>query len=275
MSSVREPAVAGLFYPDLKAVLEREVGELLLRAKSSRVEGPIRGLICPHAGYVYSGYTAAVGYRLLKGHPYDAVVVVGPSHREYFDGISVYPGDSYRTPLGDIPIDTDLRKRLTELNPIITLSDAGHQLEHSIEVQLPFLQQVLGKCPLAPVVMGDQRREYCAILAQAIAEACKGRNVLLIASSDLSHYHPYAEAVRLDREVIDEITEFRPDRLLEKLDQEQAEACGGGPIAAVMMAAASLGARKCKELFYCNSGDVTGDKETVVGYLSAALIQEP
>jgi len=274
MPSVREPAVAGLFYPDLRTVLEREVGELLLRARSFRVEGLIRGLISPHAGYVYSGYTAACGYRLIQGQQYDAAIIVGPSHREYFDGISVYDGDFYRTPLGDLPVDKEIRQALADADPSIKISETGHQLEHSVEVQLPFLQYVFGKLPFVPVIMGDQRRELCTGLANAIARVCSGRNILLVASTDLSHYHQYAEAVELDRQIIDEIAAFRPEDLLDKIEREQGEACGGGPTAAVMMAAASMGARKCKELFYCNSGDVTGDKEAVVGYLSAALIQE-
>ena len=274
MISVREPAVAGLFYPGLQGTLSQQVDELLLRAKTVPVRGVLKALIAPHAGYQYSGYTAAIAYKSLKNLAFDSVVVVGPSHREYFDGISVFSGDAFKTPLGEIPVDNDLRNIIVEQNNGIMLAEAGHREEHSVEVQLPFLQRVLGRFSFVPIVMGDQRREYCDVLATALARSTEGRNVLLVASSDLSHYHTYRDAVRLDKNVIELVEQYDPDTLLERLDQEEVEACGGGPIAAVMKAAKILGATAAKSLFYCNSGDVTGEKETVVGYLSAALSQE-
>lgn len=274
MSAVREAAVAGLFYPELKSVLEKDVDEYLLRAKSVRIEGTIRGLICPHAGFLYSGLTAAAAYRLLKGRTYEGVIIVGPSHREYFEGVSLFPGSSYRTPLGEMPVHDELRSVLQTTDPTIKVSEHGHTMEHSIEVQLPFLQRALGKTPFVPLVMGDQRRETCLALAGALTRACRGRNVLLVASSDLSHYHPYAEAVNLDKHVVSDVEGYRPEDLLRKLELEEVEACGGGPMVAVMLAARDLGATRAKPLFYCNSGDVTGEKEAVVGYLSAALYEE-
>lgn len=274
MSLPRESTAAGLFYPELKIVLEREIDEFLLRAKSNRVIGTIRGLIAPHAGYAYSGLTAATGYRLLKDATYEAVVVVGPSHREYFKGISLYPGPSYKTPLGELPIDENLRNALADCHPAITLSEDGHRHEHSIEVHVPFLQRVLGKTPFVPVVMGDQSRENCLALAQALHSACKGRNILLVASSDLSHYHSYKEATDLDRKVVNVVEKFLPEDLLRMLEEEEVEACGGGPIVAVMLASRQLGATRAKALVYCNSGDVTGERDTVVGYCSAVLFQE-
>lgn len=274
MLAPREPTVAGLFYPELKIVLERQIDEYLLRAKLSRINGTIRGLIAPHAGYAYSGLTAAAGYRLLKDASYDAVVVVGPSHREYFGGISLYPGPSYRTPLGELPIDDELRRALADCHPSIRLSEDGHRHEHSIEVHVPFLQRILGKIPFVPVVMGDQSRETCLVLERALGQACKDRNVLLVASSDLSHYHPYKEAAELDRKVIDVVERFLPEDLLRLLEDEEVEACGGGPMASVMLASRRLGATRSKALTYCNSGDITGEKDAVVGYCSAVLIQE-
>lgn len=274
MSAAREPAVAGLFYPDFQGSLSKEVDELLLRAKSITVRGRLMGLIVPHAGYRYSGYTAAVGYKALKGLAFDSVVIVGPSHREYFDGVSVYPGDSFRTPLGQVPVDAALRETIVNQGGAVRFDEAGHRDEHSVEVQLPFLQRVLGKFSFVPIVMGDQRREYCDALAEAMARASRERNVLMIASSDLSHYHPYREAVQLDKMVLETIEQYDADTLLGKLETQEVEACGGGPIAAVMKAARILGARHARSLYYCNSGDVTGEKDTVVGYCSVALTQE-
>ncbi len=180
MATIREPAVAGLFYPQSKGVLTGEVDDLLLRAPAQRLTGQLRGLISPHAGYPYSGLTAAIGYKLLKGAKYETIVIIGPSHREYFDGISVYSGDAYHTPLGDVPVNEEIRSSLTAFDPRIVSADAGHHAEHSVEVQLPFLQRVFGEFSFVPVVMGDQRREYCELLARALTKACREQNVLLV-----------------------------------------------------------------------------------------------
>jgi len=274
MSTVRHPAVSGLFYPDLRAVLTRNVDELVLRAASKPARGRLRGVIAPHAGYVYSGYTAAVAYKLLKEQSYDAVIIVGPSHREYFDGVSICAGDAFETPLGNIAIDHELRDRLVKEWAGISVTETGHMAEHSIEVQLPFLQRILGSFSFVPVVMGDQRREHCDRLADAISKSCAGRNVLLIASSDLSHYHPYKTAVELDRLVREKIELYDEDGLMKQLEANEVEACGGGPIVTVMKASRQLGANSSHILHYCNSGDVSGEKDAVVGYVSAALFQE-
>lgn len=273
MSLVRAAAVAGMFYPGGASTLSREVENLLSVVPSRTAEGELKGLVVPHAGYMYSGSTAANSYSLLKGGQFPTVVIVGPSHREYFDGISVYPGDAYETPLGQVPIDAKARSDLLNASDSISLSEAGHGPEHAIEVQLPFLQKTLGRFSFVPVVMGDQRGEYCQILGDALAAVCQKKKVLLVASSDLSHYHPYDTAVHLDRIVIGDVEKFDPDALLDKLERREAEACGGGPIVAVMYAAKKLGANASRILFYCNSGDVIDNKDAVVGYLSAAFMQ--
>lgn len=274
-SSIRPPAVAGAFYPASSRTLQRDVDDLLEKAAPTKTAGSVIGLVSPHAGYVYSGLTAAHAYKVLKGRTFDAVIVVGPSHQEYFQGISIYPGASYRTPLGTVPIHEGLRSKLVQENKRIVLLEAGHRGEHSVEVQLPFLQRVLGEFSFVPVVMGDQTLELCENLAEAIAFAVSGLDVLLVASSDLSHYHPYAEAVLLDSRVIELVELFEPSELMEKLNHRELEACGGGPIVAVMLAAQKLGAGNARVLHYCNSGDITGEKDAVVGYLSAIFSNEP
>jgi AmmeMemoRadiSam system protein B len=273
MARVRAPAVAGAFYDADPDALRRSVDSLLAKGKRPSVPGSIRGLVSPHAGYIYSGGAAAVGYSLLKGRSYDAVILIGPSHREFFSGASIYPGDSYRTPLGDIPIHKEMREELGQESPIITLSDAGHRGEHCLEVQLPFLQRVLGDFSFVPIIIGNQNRETCVAVGDAIAKTAARRNVLFVASSDLSHYHPYDDAVSLDRRVIGYVEAFDEDGLMRELEAERVEACGGGPVVALMRAARAVGANRGKALFYCNSGDITGNKEAVVGYLSAAFIQ--
>jgi hypothetical protein len=273
MARVRQPAVAGAFYDADPDVLRRHVDSLLDQARGATVKGSIMGLVSPHAGYVYSGSTAAVGYRLLRGKSYDAVILVGPSHREFFTGASIYPGDSYRTPLGDVPVHKEMRDELVKEGGTIMLSDAGHRGEHCLEVQLPFLQRVLGEFSIVPIIIGNQRREFCLALGNALAKAASRRNVLLVASSDLSHYHPYDEAVKLDRQVIGLVEALDEKTMMDQIEEERIEACGGGPVVSVMHAAKLLGANRSQVLFYCNSGDVTGDKDAVVGYLSAAFLQ--
>jgi AmmeMemoRadiSam system protein B len=273
--SVRLPVVAGAFYPGSAKTLQRDVDDMLEKAVLPGQFGTLFGIVSPHAGYMYSGFTAAHGYKALKGKKFDAVIVVGPSHQEYFDGITIYPGASYRTPLGEVPINDEVRARIVKGSKYISLSIAGHRSEHSVEVQVPFLQRALGSFSFVPAVMGDQSPELCLALADAIVSAASGQNVLLVASSDLSHYHPYEDALSLDRRVIELVESFEPLRLMESLEHRRLEACGGGPIVAVMLAAKKLGANSARVVHYCNSGDVTGDRGAVVGYLSAMLTNEP
>ena len=273
MAHVRNAAVAGSFYDADPENLRREVDFLLNEAKAPKLKGQIRGLVSPHAGYMYSGSVAAAAYRILKGSSYEAVFLVGPSHREYFNGVTIYPGDAYQTPLGQIPINKEFRASLIRQSPIIQLSESGHRAEHCLEVQLPFLQRVLGEFSIVPMIIANQTKEYCLNLGNAIAAVARKRNVLLIASSDLSHYHHYDDAVRLDQQVISHVAAFDEHELMDRLDNEKVEACGGGSLVAVMHALKLLGANRSHVLLYSNSGDVTGDKSAVVGYCSAAFLQ--
>ncbi len=269
---MREPAVAGTFYPGNPGSLGTLIDTLLSGAKSGRRTGSIAGMILPHAGYAYSGHAASLGYVLLTGNEFDRVVIVSPSHREYFDGISVYDGDGYRTPLGDLLVDEQARRELAEGDPVIGASSLGHRQEHAIEVHLPFLQKVLGDVRIVPIVMGEQKREYCLHLGKRLAEVFTGTRTLFIASSDLSHYHSYQEAESLDSVTIGDVERFDYETLLSDLEAERTEACGGGPMAAVLAATRRLGANRAEILCHCNSGDVTGDHTSVVGYLSSVLL---
>jgi AmmeMemoRadiSam system protein B len=272
MARIRQPAVAGSFYDGDPTTLREHVDLLLQQARGVKHTGTIVGLVSPHAGYMYSGLAAAAGYRALKGLAYDVVFMVGPSHREFFSGASMYPGDAYRTPLGDVLLNAEVISSLAEESELMKLSESGHRAEHSLEVQLPFLQRVLGSFTLVPIVIGDQTPETCLEVGRALASVAAGRKALLIASSDLSHFHTYEEAIKLDRKVIDSIEAFDEDVLMTQVANEHLEACGGGPVAAVMHASKLLGATQARALFYCNSGDITGDKSSVVGYLSAAFL---
>lgn len=266
---VREPAVAGLFYPANAEALRRDIESFYHEVSATTRSGTIRGIIAPHAGYIYSGYTAACGYARLAGAQYDTVVVIAPSHREYFDGVSVYHGSAYQTPLGSIPVNVALRDRLIGASRRVRASELGHGEEHSIEVHLPFLQAVLPDFQLLPLVVGHQTREVCFELGQDLGRLLKGENVLIVASTDLSHYYPSSVANRLDAVVIEDLKQFDEKRLMDDLDGGKAEACGGGPAFAAMMALKALGATTMEVVHHCNSGDVTGDTKSVVGYVAA------
>jgi hypothetical protein len=197
------------------------------------------------------------------------VILIGPSHRVAFSGVSVYSSGAYETPLGEIAIDEQLAVILQKNSKIVVNLPAAHEQEHSLEIQLPFLQVVLGHFSLVPLVMGDQSSETCHELADAIHHASKDRNVLIVGSSDLSHFHDYRKAKELDGIILGHIRNYDADGLLDSLGAEEAEACGGGPIAVTMLASQKKGALHSKLLSYANSGDVTGDKRSVVGYASA------
>ncbi len=265
---VREPAVAGMFYPEHPADLRKTVEGMLVDRRISPDEIPA-GLIVPHAGYMYSGTTSGRAYSAIRSQRFDTVVVVAPSHREAFRGASVYSGDAYATPLGVVPVDAVHRQQLTKSLPLVHQSLAGHRDEHALEVQLPFLQVVLDDFSLLPIIMGEQTREVMVSLGDALGKIFEGRNVLMIASTDLSHYYPADTAEMIDRVTIGDIRDFAPERMIEHLERQTAEACGGGPAVAVMLALRHLGAVRMEIAHHCTSGDVTGDRHSVVGYCSA------
>lgn len=279
-NKIRPPHVAGQFYPGDPVELAQTIAGYFSNVAKTDVEGRILALISPHAGYLYSGQVAAHAYKLLEAQSFDTAVVISPSHTAFFHGAAVFDGGTYRTPLGDIPVDIDFVGRLTGIDPRLALSDAGHngrggRHEHALEVQLPFLQVVLGDFMLVPVVMGDQEYDTCRVLGEALGQFARPGKTLIIASSDLSHFHDYEEARRFDRRAAAAITEFSPTKLLRLLDSGEAEACGGGPIAAAMIAARNMGGQKVTILNMANSGDVEpGSSDRVVGYLSAVIHTE-
>jgi AmmeMemoRadiSam system protein B/AmmeMemoRadiSam system protein A len=286
---VRPPAVAGQFYPSDPKVLAKTVDDFLARAAVEKPAGTLWGLISPHAGYEYSGQVAAYAYALLKGRKIQRVVVISPCHVENFPFSSVYDGDAYATPLGNIPVDKEFAKKLVGLSRDIKFSERGHvqvegRGEHALEVQLPFLQRTLGEFKLVPIVMGDQNYDLERALGVALAKLIQQErkqgsfpqsgDTLIVASSDLSHFHTYDEAVRLDRATLAATEEWDYFNMSQNFERRIWEACGGGPIVAAMIAVERVGANRAKVLKYANSGDVTGDKSRVVGYGAVALVAE-
>jgi len=269
---VRRAAVAGSWYPGTSDRIVAEVESYLAAVPSADLPGRLVGLISPHAGLRYSGPVAAFGYAQLRGRRVGTVVLVGPSHRMAFRGSAVYASGSFETPLGRIPIDEALAASLIASGQGVSDDPEPHLQEHSLELQLPFLQHLVPELRIVPVVMGEQTRKSVEGLAAGLVAAAAGHDVLLLASSDLSHFNPAPVARSLDAEVIGDVERYAPDELMARLEAQPDHACGGGPIVAVMKAARELGANRAAVLRYGDSGDVgERDKSQVVGYLSAAL----
>ncbi len=270
---IRQPAVAGMFYPADRNELLQTLDSLFALAKETETkrELPIAGIIAPHAGYVYSGKTAAYAYNTVFGKKYKTVAVVSPSHREYFPGISVYDGDAYETPLGTIAIDDELRRELTYNSRYVFGGEEGHRGEHALEVHLPFLQYALANdFKLLPIVMGDQKEGYINELATKLAEIYDDE-ILLVASTDLSHYYPRSIAEELDSNVERRINAFQFEELRKDVERKLSEACGAGPTVAVMKALYQKGKRRAETLYRTDSGEASRDFSQVVGYLSAII----
>lgn len=272
---IRESILAGSWYPGDAKRLRQDVESYLQKAPAPDLQGQIMAIIVPHAGYRYSGQVAAYAYKLLERRKFDSVVVIAPSHRAYFSGVSIYDRGGFRTPLGVVPLDTELTAALKKREPRIRYVAEPHAQEHSLEIQLPFLQVVMPDLKLVPLVMGDQSFAICQWLAEAVADTIGGKSVLVVASTDLSHFHPYQEAKKLDQVVLDKVNAFDPRALSESLKGGTCEACGGGPMVTAMLIAKKLGANKSRVLHYANSGDVTGDHSGVVGYMAAAVLANP
>lgn len=268
--NVRKSAIAGTWYPGTARELGAMVDRFLSGVNWTSLDGHLLGVISPHAGYVYSGQVAAYAYRQLQGLSFDVVAVVSPMHRMYVGPYVINDADYYETPLGLVEVDRTLIDALATHVPV---SRVEWDDEHSLEIQLPFLQRVLPSFKLLPVMQGDQSLPACEMLADGLTKVLQGKKAFLVASTDLSHFHAYQAATVLDRVVQSYIEKYDPAGLAQALQDGDAEACGGGPVASVMLAARALGANRATILSYANSGDVTGDLGRVVGYLSAAICQ--
>jgi len=281
---VRSAAVAGSFYPSDPKTLSAMIDDLLARVSGPPVTDQILAAVAPHAGYEYSGPVAAYTYAQLKGHKFARVVVIAPSHRAEFSFTSIYDGDAYATPLGNVPVDKAFAHELAKMSSSIQLSGQGHDPtpeggEHAIEVELPWLQKVLGNFELVPVVMGDQSYENSRALGVSLAKLIKSEgkegNTLVLASSDLSHFHSYDDAVKIDRKTLDALHAWDYFSMSRNFQSRVWEACGGAPIVATMIYAERMGANQARVLKYENSGDITGDHSRVVGYSADVFVKTP
>jgi len=224
---------------------------------------------------VYSGRVAAHAYKAARGNTFDAVIVIGPSHRKYFRGASIYNGEGYGTPLGIIPIETSLAEEIAAYSGgVVSLAPDDRLPENSLEIQVPFLQVAFGPTSFVPILMGTQDLDTCRAVANAIIRAVGDNKVLVIASSDFSHYHSYDRAVAMDSTALEYIEKMDEEGFLRGIESGRYEACGAGPVAVTIMMARAMKADTVKILEYMNSGDITGDKSGVVGYAAVVLYEK-
>ena len=240
--------------------------------------GRLDAVIAPHAGLMFSGPVAAYSYKAADTMGvHDTIVLVGPSHFVAFDGVALYPSGAFETPLGDVTIDERLGAELMVASPIVQPLSAAHRREHSLEMQLPFIKRLLPGASIVPLLMGFQTRETIETLAAALGRVAAGRRLLLVASTDLSHYFDAQTARQLDSRVQDCVGAFDAARLLDifeeypEVERGRYVACGGGPAIAVMLAARARGAAHARVLKYMHSGEISGDNSGVVGYLAGAF----
>lgn len=270
---VRRAAVAGTWYPDDPAALAVEVDRYVTDAEIEPPVHQLRAIVSPHAGLKYSGPVAAHAYKAARGANFGAAVLVGPSHFVEFDGVSIWAEGTWETPFGLVAVDAELAAALRAQSPAITELAAAHGREHSLELQMPFIARLMPGVPIVPLVMGHQTRDTAFALGDAIARAVAARagEVLLVASTDLSHYEDANTAASMDAVVLRHVEALDAEGLMDALERDPRHACGGGPTVAVLHAARQLGATTAKILRYADSGDVSGDKSSVVGYAAAAV----
>lgn len=267
---IRKPAVAGAFYPADHIELKNQIEVFFKNIKEEKFDGRIFGLMVPHAGYVYSGQVAAHCFKQLQGLLFDTVVIIGMSHSARFDGIAVDTNDYYQTPLGLVKVDTELAYSLIKSHPKIKSLPEAHISEHSLEVQIPFLQQILKEFKIVPILMSNP--SDCQILAYSLISNSRGKKILFIASSDMTHYPPYKIANEVDKTTLSLIEGMNINKLVDWLNEPHEKCstllCGSGAVLTLMLITKEFGINHAAILNYANSGDVPiiGDTSRVVGY---------
>jgi AmmeMemoRadiSam system protein B len=265
----REPAVAGQFYSYDKDVLKNELKKFFNSTGASKT-GDALSIVCPHAGYMYSGAVAAYSYNAIKKQGVKTAIILGPNHGGMGAPVSIYPAGEWETPLGKMDIDSKIAEEIS--GDKFALDESAHIYEHSIEVQLPFLQYLFKDIKIVPICIMDQRLAIMKELGEKLANTLRG-DCIVIASTDFSHYIPNEKAYEKDLKAIDAIKKLDENHLLKIVRDDGLSMCGYGPVAAAIIYSRLKGATKGELLKYMTSGDVTGDKSSVVGYGSLALMK--
>lgn len=276
---VRRPCVAGAFYPADPERLKNAIRECFTHRlgpgalpEQRRPVRSIVSVVCPHAGYMYSGPTAAHSYHHLASEASpESIVILGPNHTGQGGRVSIWGTGAWETPLGMAPVDEELARAIFEASDFIDMDETAHIREHSIEVQLPFLQYIYGEAPFVPICMRFQDLETSRKVGRAIAEASEGKDVLILASTDLTHMESKSSAAAKDRGVIDRIASMDEAALQNWVRSQRVTMCGYGPVSAALVASKLMGASRAEILSYSTSGDITGDASAVVGYAAAKI----
>ena len=266
---VRTAVMSGQFYPEDPKVLKKKIRQFLVAA--GHVPDPdVRALIVPHAGYDYSGQIAAEAYKLVEGRKFDSVVVIAFLHRVFLQGVLVDDVTAYETPLGRVPVDRELVRKMQMFHPIFRNATPGRLEEHSLEVQIPFLQETVPELKIVPIYIGVQNLTNSTLLAEALAKTLADRNALVVATTDLSHFYPYELALEKDKALIAMFEKWNVEAIYNAYAKEEAEACGMGPVLTSLLLAKKMKWSGPRLVRYANSGDVTGDRSSVVGYAAMA-----
>lgn len=284
--TIRKASAAGYFYPKDPDILAEMVDRLIRNAGKKTINGNIIGFVSPHAGYVYSGSVAAHAYAQIKNKSYDTVIIVGPSHHVYFRGASIGNSDFYQTPLGNIRVNKKLSNKLLGFRKIFHFVERAHIKEHSIETQLPFLQRTIKNFTIVPILTGALSLEDCKEMSSILSKAVREKNILFIASSDMSHYPNYEDAKKIDRYMLSLIEDNSPlmlykeakNYLKKEIPDLVTAMCGINGVVTIMMTIKSWGGNTAKTLCYANSGDISlrgyYKRDRVVGYGAVAFYKK-
>ncbi|UCE26370.1 MAG: AmmeMemoRadiSam system protein B [Candidatus Coatesbacteria bacterium] len=268
--NVKPPNVAGAFYPGDAEELARTVDDMVATAET-QPRADVGAILVPHAGYVYSGAITAEAFAAVAGYAPETVVLFGPSHYMRFPGVAAPSYDAFETPLGVLAVDGELVSDVVAATGTVKYMDEPFDEEHCLEVQMPFVQRVLGDVKIAPFLFGAPDADVGYAFGEALGEVLADRNALTVVTSDLSHYHPYHKAVKLDTAFVDAFETGDPATVLETDESGASEVDAPAAVVAAMMAAEALGYANCELLLYKNSGDVTGDRSAVVGYPAGVI----
>jgi hypothetical protein len=270
---IRTPAVAGMFYPKEKSELQKSISDCFSHefgaANSKTQIKKIYGVVSPHAGYMYSGPVATHSYNLISNQDFDLAIILGPNHWGIGCNIATMKNCIWETPLGEVEVDSEAAKEITQMTSLVEIDFFSHTKEHSIEVQVPMLQEFCkNKFKILPISLIDQEYDSAIQIGDAISKLAEGKKIIIIGSSDFTHYEPNEFAHSQDKALIQPILDLDVEEFYKILHERRVSACGYGAIAATMVACKKLGATKGQLLKYATSGDITGDKSSVVGYAS-------
>ena len=262
---IRTPAVAGMFYPNEKKELKKLIKDCFLHSfgpgntPPSNIKKKIFGVICPHAGYTYSGPIACNSFYEISSDLPELFIIIGPNHWSIGSNVATMIDCKWQTPLGEVEVDSEIAEEISKITQIIEIDNFSHSREHSLEVQIPMLQEIATNFKIVPIALINQSKEIAIQVGSAVAKIAKKKKVMIIGSSDFTHYEPNEFAHKQDAALIEPILKLDVDRFYDVLQERDVSACGYGAIASTMVACKEMGATKGELLKYATSGDIAGD----------------